>query len=645
MTTDKEKLQQTSARVTHGFQPINRLPAPFMMRDRNLFSPSLALLLILFIISGCSLNKPKYGTGVSRETQSVAQSADKLLAQAKQQSFPRNIELIIQAAGQLQAIDTDRAKTILDSIKYDELSPKLQASLALQQAYIADKKGHSQDVFSWLEQPVIMESNDTSILRSTHIMKAKAYNRFGEYTASLDEWIDALPMMSSGQKEQYSPILWNTLLHVPENRLQALSKIYTDNDISGWMELALIYQPGTRLTDQLNRLIQWKQQWSNHLANRYLPENLEALQKRSHKPIQKIAILLPTSGHLEKVGKSVQRGFLAAYYRDRRAYEDKPELLFLNSDGDTIENLLQQAYNSGAELIIGPLEKGKVEQLPQNGSPIPILALNYSDSNDSSIPIENLYQFGLSAEDEARIVAERAWLDGYKNALILSPDNNRGEKIQKVFRDTWQQQGGTVVLNKEYDTATQFSPLLGKLLNLPNSQQRAKKLSQLLNQSLGFEPRRRQDIDVIFVAASPKDARQIKPALAYQFAGNIPVYATSNTYSGKTNRTQDRDLEGIRIPVMPWFGMSSTEQQQLKNAIQATWPLSKGSYGTLYALGADTYILHTHLQQLISLPGSSVQGLTGALHISPNGRVSRKLRWYVFRYGKLASLPLSSTRY
>ena len=57
----------------------------------------------------------------------------------------------------------------------------------------------------------------------------------------------------------------------------------------------------------------------------------------------------------------------------------------------------------------------------------------------------------------------------------------------------------------------------------------------------------------MFLAATPQQARQIKPTLAFQYAGDLPVYATSHLYTGTNNPTQDQDLNGIRFCETPWL--------------------------------------------------------------------------------------------
>ena len=67
----------------------------------------------------------------------------------------------------------------------------------------------------------------------------------------------------------------------------------------------------------------------------------------------------------------------------------------------------------------------------------------------------------------------------------------------------------------------------------------------LLNRSAGM--------DMIFMAAFPTQARQIRPTLKFFDAGQVPVYAMSHLYDGKPLPTDGHDLDGVVFGDMPWI--------------------------------------------------------------------------------------------
>ncbi len=574
----------------------------------------------------------------------ASKSVEQRLAAAARLSPVQRASQTLQITRELLTADPARTEKILEQLPYEQLPQPIQAQLAVQQAQIAHLKHRYWAVFDWLDREAVIISNDPTINAHTHTLKALAYERFGEYPAALDEWLQANLYLSQTEQASYYDDFWQTLLNTPPERLSNLSQQETSPVLKGWFALALIYQNDRNLDHQLTSLEQWKQKWADHPAQKYLPNDFLALQNSPANQPNKIAVLLPLSGRLNKVGEAVRDGILASHYeamanRSDTATTDNPplpELQFYDTENANINDLATQAVTDGAQLIIGPLSKNLVNELGNsvNNRP-PVLALNYIDSLALNQP--GFYQFGLSGEDEARFAAERARLDGHTTALVITPKTEWGKKVYTAFKTDWEALGGYVVGTAEFDDTTQFSKLTGQLLHTNQSEARHRQLNRLLEENLGFAARRRQDVDMVFIGANPQEARQIKPALNYQYAGNIPVYATSSAFSGSTNTSQDQDMDGVRVPVMPWLipGTSTPLEKQ----INALWQHPKTQLGTLYALGADAYRLYPRLRQLISLQGSQVQGLTGSLSITPDGKVHRQLIWQVFKNGRLRPLP------
>ena len=141
---------------------------------------------------------------------------------------------------------------------------------------------------------------------------------------------------------------------------------------------------------------------------------------------------------------------------------------------------------------------------------------------------------------------------------------------------------------------------------------------------------------MIFLIADPAQGRQIKTTFAFHYAGNIPVYANSQIYSGQPNPRADRDLNGVRFNTMPWlFDTSSPEKQSV-----AQHPKSAAVYGRLHALGADAFRLYARLPQLEQVPDMRIFGATGALHMLEDGRIEREQIWVRFRNGEAQPLPM-----
>ena len=138
-----------------------------------------------------------------------------------------------------------------------------------------------------------------------------------------------------------------------------------------------------------------------------------------------------------------------------------------------------------------------------------------------------------------------------------------------------------------------------------------------------FEPRRRQDVDLIFMVAFPPQARQLKPILNYQYATAIPVMGTSHLYSGTPNRERDEDLNGV-----PVRG-NALETEPVRTGTECRAGVQRGiqRYETLIALALTPITCTPRLTQLQRFPNGPVFGVTGTLSLDDGRRVHRELTW------------------
>lgn len=598
--------------------------------------------LIPALLTACSTTSTSPAPEVSVRPAQV-KSINQRLIEAQRLPYPQRAIDTLKISDELLQASPARAKLILGQLPYEQLPLWLQAELAIQQARIAHANNNDAEVFDWLDRKAVVVSEDKAINAWAHSLKALTYIRLSEYQGALDEWLLADPFLSEAQRESYHDLFWQTLINNPEQRLNNLYQLSAPRKLRGWLTLALIYRGSLNLDEKMTALEQWQKNWVHHPARKYLPTDFAALRQSALTQPDKVAVLLPLSGRLAQAGTAARDGIMACHYAGINNNTAQPQWLFYDTEGNNINQLAATAIDDGAQLIIGPLNKNQVKELNSDIShQVPVLALNNLEAEDQEPQHRpGLYQFGLFAEDEAIMAADRGWLDGHKTAIIITPNSGWGKKVNAAFMQRWQELGGEVVGSSEFSANTQFSTMTGWLLHTDQSEARARQLNRLLQEELGFQARRRADVDMVFIGATPQEARQIKPALAYQYAGDIPVYATSSTFSGTTNTDLDQDLNDIRVPVMPWLVPDATHP--LKQQIATLWPQSRGQLGTLYALGADACQLYPRLQQLITLQGSQMPGLTGALNITPDGKVHRELSWQIFRNGQLLPLPEPET--
>lgn len=426
--------------------------------------------------------------------------------------------------------------------------------------------------------------------------------------------------------------IWENLNRVSKEALRARYQA-EPRALSGWVELALIKR--TLLTDLnvLQRaLTSWQQNYPAHPANFTIVGQLRETGRRINTRPQQIALLLPLRGALREAATAVRDGFMTAWYNSGRY---RPPLRVYEANSLNIEQTYTQALAEGADFIVGPLDKQALTRLSATTRlTAPTLALNRIEAvpeaarrtPDELLP--PLMQFSLSPEDEARQVAQRAYADGYDKALVIVPDDSWGRRLSGAFRAGWTAAGGVLLETVRYNPQhNDYAGPVKQALNVDASEARIQALRQLLGQRLESRARRRQDANVIFIAAFPVDARQIVPQLRFYEAAHIPVYATSHIFSGNVNPQADADMDGVVFPDLPWILTPATGTPSVKSLVNDNFRAAASAYQRLYAFGADAFNLIPQLPRLAYEDEASFNGATGRLSMSADGAITRTLPW------------------
>src|SRR5262249_4025090 len=148
-------------------------------------------------------------------------------------------------------------------------------------------------------------------------------------------------------------------------------------------------------------------------------------------------------------------GYLSAYYDALTDNNQEQMISFFDTSNANLTSVYQQAIAKGANVIVGPLSKQQVEQLStHNNYPVTTLALNYTDQSKSD---PHFFQFGLSQQDEALQLAEKAFQAGKSNAIIIASGEAWSQNIVKTLSDRWQAQGGKIIDKYQYSSRPHFT--------------------------------------------------------------------------------------------------------------------------------------------------------------------------------------------
>jgi uncharacterized protein len=283
----------------------------------------------------------------------------------------------------------------------------------------------------------------------------------------------------------------------------------------------------------------------------------------------------------------------------------------------------------GAGFIVGPLTKEGVVGAASQATGIPWLTLNYVDGL-----IPGAMQFGLAPEDEARAAALDAVAAGRLQALTLAPSNPWGERAIAAFNVAFVEQGGMILQSARYTPGAQdFGRPLRELLKLDASAQRHSAVERALGEKAEFEPRPRDDAELLFVPLGANEARQFAPQLDFFRARDLASYTVSAAHSGRV----DRQLDGLRLCDMPWVLDGAGEWDAQRKRARDLFPEAMRDQARLFALGADALRLIRARDSVAG--GRELDGATGKLGLAPGNRIVRGLSCQAITDGRPSATP------
>jgi len=570
-------------------------------------------------------------------------SVEQLLQQASKSNAEKAALLRLTAANKAYGQkDLAQAMRILEQTPLDTLKPAQQIFASTLSAEIALARNNPKVALKALNHASMQHLGELPVEQQTRtqLARARALEADGQRLGAARERVFIAPLLNKPAASDNHEQIWRLVQSLPREALKAPGEENTE--LGGWLALALATKSAGTLELQKAAIEQWRTANPQHPAALQLPMPLRKLQELASQPLNKIALLLPEEGQLASVSRALRNGFMAAHYQALRSGQKPPSIeIYDSSQLKSLDDFYRQAQSAGVQLVVGPLEKPLVKQLAHREQlPITTLALNYGNLDRESPP--QLFQFGLAAEDEAREAAHRAWADGMRRAVVMVPSGEWGDRVFQAFQQEWQAAGGSLVAILRIDQPARLAQQIAELFQLRQSEARGKRLQSVLGTQLTAQPSRRRDIDFIFLAATPQQAQQIKPTLAFQYAGDVPVYATSHLYSPKEEQNYYLDLEGIQFCETPWL-LNANPADNLPQQISRQWPQASGSLGRLYAMGADAYRLAPRLAQLKAMPETRIDGFSGNLRLTPDQLIQRELPWAEFRNGQVR--PVSTQGY
>ncbi len=289
-----------------------------------------------------------------------------------------------------------------------------------------------------------------------------------------------------------------------------------------------------------------------------------------------IALLLPVdSSTFRRHAEALRDGFLAA----SKAENEQSLRIRVYAVGDDPKQavaIYQQALQTGARLVVGPLIRSAVTAIAAGDVGVPTLALNAPDGNVPNRP--NLHVLSLQIESEARQVAQLAYREGRRAAFIVAGDSPLLRRLQQAFSSEFVKLGGKIIAEFAFN----------------NSSAELSRLKQAVKLRVA---------DMTFLGLDARQARTVRPYLEA-----IAVYASSQIYTGDGSAATSGELAGVTFVDMPWL-------LQRDHPAVMVYPRQdfkgEADLERLYALGIDAWRIGQAL--LAKQTDLALDGVTGKL--------------------------------
>ncbi len=559
-------------------------------------------------------------------------------AEALQATPERAATLQVSAADAwLLADDIDHAEQALSGVAKEQLTPADRSRLNLVLAELALRAGHPDEA-------------ELLLRRAASALPASSTRRYDDLQTQTRQMLAGPASSALARAAQisngmtvYDPIAAIEMMRVLEDVTSSELAVRAADPLAelqfaGWLDLAVVIRRNLVIPDRVSEDVSaWKLRHSFHLLTDSEALDTWLRYRQLFAAPRSTAVLLPDAAGLKVASDALRDGLLSAYF----AQPDGGQLFFIpvGEDIQSVGAAYFSAMDAGADRIIGPLRKEAVEALVNlPGLMTPVLALN--DVPEGFVPPAGLdgqlNSMSLSQEAEAEAIATEVAASNFCRAIVIAPESPWGERMAAAFQSEFLQDDRQIVAATRYlDAENDHSAVLERVLLIDESKARARSLENVLGMPLEFEPTRRDDVDVIFMAANPIQARQLRPQLRFFDAGDIPVYATGRIYSGQPDPARNQDLDGIRFPSTEWELAHATEDD-----IPELASLRNGALGALFALGQDAWNVLRWLDLMRKDPDFAFTGQSGSYRMTSGGKLERDPAWAEFKLG--LAVPLTA---
>lgn len=676
------------------------LPSKVVRHKAGRFVP---VLLAGLILAACSGQGPQQTSNVNIQGPATGQS-DYYLQQAQQSSDDSKTDwqlLAIRAL--LKEGKYPQAQTQLSQLP-QQLSDTQQQELLLLRAQMQIARQDFSGAQQQLTQVKPAALSQDQQVRFYALQIAAAQNR--PSLALLRAYIAQEPLLQGTDHQSNIDATWQALTQLTQDQLNSLVINADENTLQGWLDLLNTWHANSQDPQMLKAAIaDWQTRYPQNPGAKTLPTQLSQVKNFTAASTSTIALLLPLNGQAQVFASAIQKGFNdakngvlnapaaqpAAPAADTAAAQtpanasgtaaspaastttpaqpaqttqptqtaqpasatppataqasSSAQVKVYDTSNQPIAQVMQQAQQDGATLVVGPLLKSNVEAVANSQTTLNVLALNEPEQIQNH---PNICYFALSPEDEARDAAHHIHEQGKSQPLLLIPRSNYGDRIGKAFAQEWQKLGGGTVLQQRFGGVAELKQginsgagitLSGTPLTVqPDAAQSVAAAGLNIPAPQTSTPAPAADAssgspDAVYIVASQDELQLIKPMIAMRTSSrnNIALYASSRSAQAGAGPDFRLEMDGLQFSDIPLLsGANPGLMQQAARSFNNDYSLVR-----LYAMGIDAWTLANQFNQMRQVPGFAIDGNTGKLSADTDCVINRKLAWNQYRQGQI----------
>ncbi|MEG9474814.1 penicillin-binding protein activator [Mannheimia indoligenes] len=552
---------------------------------------------IALFISACTSVNP-----ITESIKDEAYSSSEFYINKADQTKAKEDKISYQLLAVRKLIDENKeyeAQNTFSEIQVAEMNDVQKLEYALVSAQLAALQGKNEMAISQLkavQPPLLSPAQRLRYIQTQARIAANQNDAIGIVRARSQ--LKAYYKMNR-ERQENNDIIWQTLRDANRGMLERTVPEAGEMELAGWLALINIYNQNVTTPAQMPQAINnWKNQYPNHSAVTVMPTELQGVNNFQQTQLNSVALLLPLSGDAQILGDIIQRGF-----NDAKADDPTAVQTFDTSSSD-VNSLITQAKQQGANIIVGPLLKSRVDEmlLSPEIQNINVLALN---ATENARNIAQVCYYGLSPESEAQAGAEKMYRDGHRVAIVAAPQDDFGNRSAEAFAKRWRQLSGTDADVRYYNQP------LDSVASIQNA---------------GITKAG------LYVLGGAEQVLEIKQGIdSSNLKERLVIYTSSRSNSPNNGIDFYTAMEGVKFSEVPLLAdTTSNEYQKAENLANSDFSMMR-----LYAMGADAWSLATKFNEFRHIPGYKISGLTGELKAGQNCNIERSLSWLQYQNGAI----------